>query len=239
MISLQRTHGRGERRRERAGRAAAAHLLADAVPPGRSSSRALGRQGPPSQPLPRARRRDGRRFPLALGASGVDACVQSRAHIALCTSMCSSEDTDFCMPRVCWYIESTPVAVERRGTPDTAVRNVYGFATRKNDLIRSRTRQTVKLATAVTKGPVLAAPVGPCRLQAGSTGCLGQTNINTVPVAIAVPSECPAGPRPAAARARRIASRWRRRCRRWPKARAPAPAACRASLRTAGPSRAT
>ena len=100
VISLPRTHSRGERRRERAGRAAAAHVLADAVPPGRCSSRAPGRQGPPSQPLPRARRRDGRRFPRALGASHVDACMQSRAHIALCTSMCSSEDTDFCMPRV-------------------------------------------------------------------------------------------------------------------------------------------
>ena len=100
VISLQRTHGRGERRRGRAGRVAAAHLPADAAPPGRASSRAPGRQGPPSQPLPRARRRDGRRFPRAVGAPRIDECMQSRAHIALCTSMCSLEHTDFCMPRV-------------------------------------------------------------------------------------------------------------------------------------------
>ena len=72
------------------------------------------------------------------------------------------------------------MAVERRGTPNTTLINVSGFATRKIDLIRSSTRQTEKLASAVTKGPVLAAPVGPCRPLVGCTGCLGQTNINTV-----------------------------------------------------------
>ena len=88
------------------------------------------------------------------------------------------------------------MAVERRGTPNTTLINVSGFALRltlrrKIDLIRSSTRQTEKLASAVTKGPVLAAPVGPYCPLVGCTGCLGQSNINTVTIAVAAPSECP------------------------------------------------